>query len=434
MNTAFQGLAVFTMAVACAALGAWTFLLVARGGFWRARDRDDRGAPAHDPAVWPSVTAVVPARNEADMVPRALASLLAQDYPGIFSVILVDDHSDDGTSEAARALAAGSQGAPPRLTILAGATLPPGWTGKLWALNQGIERVQAQQRPPDYLLLTDADIGYEPDALASLVRRATQQRCVMVSLMAKLRCESLAERALVPAFIFFFQMLYPFAWVNRPGSRTAAAAGGCVLAQRTALQAAGGVASIRGALIDDCALGARLKQQGAVWLGLTDRVRSLRAYPGFGDIRRMVARSAYAQLHYSPWRLAGTMIGLAIAYLAAPLIAALGPGPARWLAALAWLMMSVAFFPTLRFYRRSPLWAPLLPAIAAAYLGFTLDSAWQHARGRGGLWKGRVQAILPSPPTPLPLAGEGRLMSSSPSPLAQAGKAGAATSPPRTPI
>jgi hopene-associated glycosyltransferase HpnB len=225
------------------------------------------------------------------------------------------------------------------------------------------------------------------------VQRAEAGELAMVSLMAKLRCRSLAERSLIPAFIFFFQMLYPFRWVNRRGATTAGAAGGCMLVRRAALARAGGIGSIRDALIDDCALAARLKRHGPIWLGLTEQVESLRPYPSFGDIRRMVARSAYAQLRFSPWLLAATIVALALAYLAAPAIALFGSGLARWTAAAAWMLMAVAFWPTLRFYRLSPLWAPALPAIAAAYLGFTLDSAIQHARGRGGLWKGRVHAL-----------------------------------------
>jgi hopene-associated glycosyltransferase HpnB len=399
------------LAIVCAllALAVWITLLFARGGFWQCAERDDRGEAQTDPAHWPSVVAVVPARNEADMIPGSLASLLTQDYSGPFSMILVDDNSDDGTLEAARALAAGAAG---RLAIVEGVALPAGWTGKLWAVAQGVARAEAMATPPDYLLLTDADIGYRPDALRRLVRRAEAGGMVLTSLMAKLRCESFAERALIPAFIFFFQMLYPFAWVNRRDARTAAAAGGCMLVRSEALARAGGIGSIRGALIDDCALAARLKRQGPIWLGLTERVHSLRPYPHFGDIRRMVARSAYAQLRFSPWLLAATIAGLAVAYLAAPLITAFGSDVVRPVAAAAWALMAVAFLPTLRFYRLGGLWAPLLPAIAAVYLGFTLDSAIQHARGRGGLWKGRAQAIPetpPSPPTPLPRSGRGEI-------------------------
>lgn len=400
--------AILAVLAGALAVAIWLVLLFGRGGFWLAeQQRDEADGPFPEPGLpWPSVVAVVPARNEADMIPQSLRSLLSQSYPGDFRVVLVDDHSDDGTAEAARRAAMAVKN-PGRLILMKAPALEPGWTGKLWAVARGVERACEGSSAPEYLLLTDADIGYEPGALKALVARARAQRCVMVSLMAKLRCRSLAERALVPAFIFFFQMLYPFAWVRRSSgahASTAAAAGGCMLVQRRALEAAGGIESIRGALIDDCALGAQLKREGRIWLGLTERVRSLRPYPEFGDIRHMVARSAYAQLRYSPLLLAGTVLGMAAAYLAAPLLALFGSGPAQWLGVLAWVMMAAAFAPTLRFYKLSPAWAPALPAIAAVYLGFTLDSAWQHAHGRGGMWKGRAQASLT--PSPLP-EGEG---------------------------
>jgi hopene-associated glycosyltransferase HpnB len=247
--------------------------------------------------------------------------------------------------------------------------------------------------PPDYLLLTDADIGYAPDALRHLMLRARSRGLVLTSLMAKLNCTSLAERALVPAFIFFFQMLYPFAWVARRDSATAAAAGGCMLVDRMALERAGGLSSIRDALIDDCSLAAVMKREGPIWLGLTERVVSLRPYPRFDDIRRMVARSAYAQLRYSPLLLAGTVLGMVATYLVPPILAVCAPFPASMLAFSAWIAMAIAFQPTLRFYRCSPLWGLALPVIGAAYTGLTLDSAWQHWRGRGGMWKGRAQAL-----------------------------------------
>jgi hopene-associated glycosyltransferase HpnB len=241
-------------------------------------------------------------------------------------------------------------------------------------------------------MLTDADIVYAPDALRRLVAKAEAGRLVLTSLMAKLRCESLAERVLVPAFIFFFQMLYPFAWVNRPNSATAAAAGGCMLVRSDALRRAGSIEGIRGALIDDCALAKVLKAQGPIWLGLTERARSIRPYPHLDDIRRMVARSAYAQLRYSPLLLAGTVAGMVLTYLVPPLLTLFGNGPGQWMGLIAWGLMTLAYLPTLLFYRVSPLWACALPAVALLYILFTLDSAWAHARGRGGLWKGRVQA------------------------------------------
>lgn len=378
--------------IAFLSLATWLYLIAARGGFWRAAERDTtRPAP---PADWPSVTAVVPARDEAPCIADSIGSLLRQDYPGVFSAVLADDHSTDGTAEVAKSAAAAA-GSADRLDVIAGRPLPAGWGGKLWALHQGVE--MAQRRPTDYLLLTDADIVHAPDTLAWLVSKAESERLALASLMAKLRCESPAERALIPAFIFFFQMLYPFAWVNRSTSATAAAAGGCMLVRTDALQRAGGLARIRGALIDDCAVARLLKAQGPIWLGLTERTRSIRPYPHVGDIRRMVARSAYAQLRYSPLLLAGTVLGMALTYLVPPLLALFGDGLARWMGISAWVLIALAFLPTLRFYRLSPLWGVALPAIAFVYVLFTLDSAWATARGRGGLWKGRVQESRTSP-------------------------------------
>lgn len=365
------------------ALAIWIYLLVARGGFWLARDRDDITPPA-EPARWPSVVAVVPARNEADVIAQSIGSLLAQDYPGPFRVVLVDDGSSDGTAAAARALAGED-----RLTILTGAPLPAGWTGKLWAQAQGVKVAGT----PDYLLLTDADIGHAPDTLRSLVARAEAGGHALVSLMAQLSSTNRAERFLIPAFVFFFQMLYPFAWVSRPDRREAAAAGGCMLARRTALEQAGGIAAIRAEIIDDCALGRRLKQVGPIRLSLTRRAASLRPYGSVAEIGRMVSRSAYAQLHYSPLLLAGTVIGMVLTYLAAPALAIFGSGWAQLCGALAWLLMAVSFQPVLRFYRVSPLWGLALPVIGATYTFFTLQSALQVWRGKGGMWKGRSQAM-----------------------------------------
>ncbi len=378
------------LAVGVAGLAAWLYLLAARGGFWRANIRGEADlAPA--PPAWPRVAAVVPARNEADVIGASVSSLLTQDYPEPISIIVTDDQSEDGTAEAARS-AARAAGASGRLTVLKGEPLPGGWTGKLWAQAQGVEQAKSLANPPRYLLLTDADIAYDPGVVRRLVARAEGRGLALTSLMAKLRCESLAERALIPAFVFFFQMLYPFAWVNRKDHAMAAAAGGCMLVRTEALEAAGGIAAIRSSLIDDCALGRAMKRQGPVWLGLTDSVRSLRPYPGFGDIRRMVARSAYDQLNYSPLLLAGTMLGMALTYLAPPLLAVGGTGLAQAAGALTWMLMTLAFYPIVRFYKLYPLWAVALPAIACLYMLFTLDSANQHWRGRGGLWKGRVQA------------------------------------------
>ena len=379
----------FGLVLGSAALAVWVYLIMGRGGFWRARTRDAEEVAF--PASWPAVTAVVPARDEAEVIATSLASLLRQDYPGPFRVILVDDQSRDGTAEIAAA-AARAAGLERRLSIVPGRPLPAGWSGKVWAMCQGVERTDGAAQPSRFLLFTDADIAYPPDALRRLVARAQSSSLVLTSLMVKLRCESLAERSLIPAFVYFFQMLYPFAWVNRPGSATAAAAGGCMLVDRDALRAAGGLETIRSALIDDCALARRLKAVGPIWLGLAQNVRSLRPYPRFADIRRMVARSAYHQLRYSPAFLAGTIAGLSLTFLTPPLVALLAPGAGHALGAAAWGLMFLSFQPMSRIYRVSPLWGLGLPIIAAFYLAFVLDSAYQHRRGRGGLWKGRTQA------------------------------------------
>ncbi|MGE3869589.1 MAG: glycosyltransferase [Pseudorhodoplanes sp.] len=373
--------------IAVLTLAVWLYLIAARGAFWRAPDDDDVHAPS--PAVWPRVTAVIPARDEADHIGPTLRSLLTQDYAGPFSIVLVDDGSRDGTAAAAKAEAR-ALNAESRLRVIDGAPPPAGWTGKLWAVNQGV--AEAEAGAPDYLLLTDADIVYAPGTLTWLVARAQAKGTVLTSLMAQLRCESLAERALIPAFIFFFRMLYPFAWVSRRDRTTAAAAGGCMLARREALSRAGGIAAIRGALIDDCALARAMKKQGPIDLALTHRVRSTRGYAGFGDIRRMVARSAYAQLRYSPLLLLGTVAGLTLTYLAPVGLALFANGLPQALGALTWLLMAAAFQPVLRFYRLSPAWGLALPFIASTYMVFTVDSAYQHAQGRGGMWKGRAQA------------------------------------------
>ena len=369
------------------ALAIWIYLVFARGLFWLGRERD--GAPVRRPAAAPSVAIVVPARNEADSIAASVTALTAQDYAAL-NLVLVDDDSDDGTADVARKAAA-AIGATERLTIVSNTSLPKGWTGKLWAVKQGIAAAEGKFAPK-YLLLTDADIVHDADTVSWLVGHAEAHNLVLTSLTARWRCENLAERVHIPAFIFFFQMLYPFAWVNDPKNTMAGAAGGCMLVRTDALRAAGGIDAIHGALIDDCALAVELKKQGPIWLGLTDRVRSIRPYPDWGDIRRMVARSAYAQLRYSPLMLAGTVIGLALTYLVPPFMALFASGWAQILGLVTWALMAFAFQPTLRFYRLSPLWGVALPAISFLFMLYTLDSAYQYAAGKGGAWKGRVQA------------------------------------------
>jgi hopene-associated glycosyltransferase HpnB len=374
--------AALVIGVVC--LGAWIYLLLFRGFFWLARERDDRDLPPA-PAAWPAVVAVVPARNEADVIAQSIGSLLAQDYPGDFRVVLVDDASDDGTGAAASALPDPAA----RLSVTTGRPLAKGWTGKLWAVSQGVEAAGA----PTYLWITDADIAHAPQTLRGLVARAEAGKLTLVSLMARLQTGTFAERLLIPAFVFFFDMLFPFGLVNDPKRRLAAAAGGCMLVRREALAAAGGIAAIRAEIIDDCALGAALKAQGPIWLGLTRTSVSLRPYLSLGEIGRMVSRSAYAQLRYSPWLLAGTVLGMLLVYAAAPMLTAIGGGPARWLGLAAWGLMAISFQPMLRYFRLSPLWGLALPLIGAIYTWFTVASAIQVWRGRGGMWKGRAQAL-----------------------------------------
>ncbi|HLX02751.1 MAG TPA: glycosyltransferase [Trinickia sp.] len=370
----------------------WCALLFARGGFWRTRPAPPLPLGPRD--AWPAVAAIVPARNEADVIGKAVSTLISQNYPGAFHVIVVDDHSTDGTADAARAAALSLQ-RPERLTVLSAKPLPAGWSGKVWAQSQGIEAVKSLGLPADYLLLTDADIGHPADAVTQLVARATEEKRDLVSLMVRLRCDSFWEKALIPAFVFFFAKLYPFSWVNNPRNKTAAAAGGCMLVKRAALEEAGGIESIRGELIDDCSLANRIKHRGEgrhpIRLDVAAHSVSLRPYDNWREIWNMIARTAFTQLRYSPWLLLGTLIGMTLIYLVPPVVA-LVLGPYGWPAWVAWAAMCCAYAPMLRYYGRSPLWAPVLPLVALFYVGATVGSAVRYWRGKGGQWKARVQA------------------------------------------
>jgi hopene-associated glycosyltransferase HpnB len=379
-------------AIAIVALAAWLYLLLGRGMFWLFGQRDDSGVTPTSSADAPSVIAVVPARDEADVIATAIVSLLAQDYTGPFRVVVVDDGSSDGTADAARRAALASDRAE-RLEILSGSERPADWTGKLWAMEQGLRHAKTRA-PSDYVLFTDADIAHASDNVNRLVARAERDRLMLVSLMAKLQCRTVAEKFLIPAFVYFFAMVFPFQWSNEPSRRTAAAAGGCMLVRCEALAAAGGLEAIHGAIIDDCALAGILKPHGPIRLGLSGRVQSLRSYGSLAEIGRMVARSAYAQLRYSPLLLLGTLFGMAIAYVAPVLLTIFAHGQVRFAGALAWLLMALSFQPILRFYRLLPLWGLALPMIGACYAAFTLQSAVEHWNGRGGMWKGRAQAMV----------------------------------------
>lgn len=384
----------FELSLILLSLTIWIGLLFLWGQFWRTDQQLEETETKLK--EFPAVCAVIPARNEADLLPITLRSLLNQDYPGSFSVFLVDDHSTDGTAEVAKETAQ-ALGKDQQLHIVTAEPLPPGWTGKLWAMEQGIQAVETLHATslPEYILLTDADIQHDLSNLQRLVALALQENLDLASIMVRLRCESFWEKLLIPAFVFFFQKLYPFRWVNNPNNPTAAAAGGCILIRREALTRIGGIQVVRQALIDDCALADAVKSSnGRIWLGLSSLTRSLRPYPSLATIWDMVARTAFTQLNYSPFLLLGTLFGMTLIYLVPPIGIILGTVTGNWLITatglFGWLLMTIAYFPTIRFYRCSPWFACCLSAIALLYTLMTLDSALRHWQGRGGAWKGRV--------------------------------------------
>ena len=375
----------------------WLFLLLFWGGFWRADRRIDNESE-RTLAMYPTVWAIVPARNEAEVIATSLTSLLNQNYPGKLKIVLVDDNSSDCTSEIAQATAKTCK-EPERLKIIAGKPLVQGWKGKLWAMHQGISYAQAQTPPPAYFLFTDADIQHDPDNLRQLVTKAEQENLDLVSLMVLLSCQSFWEKLLIPAFVFFFQKLYPFSWVNDSGKAIAAAAGGCILISNEALSKIGGIAAIRDALIDDCSLAHAIKSQGSnIWLGLSETTQSLRGYDNLKAIWDTIARTAYNQLGYSPLLLIGTVIGMTLVYLVAPICLILGILTGNWaivaISVSTWLLMIIAYLPTIKLYKLSLVWAIVLPAIAFLYTLMTIDSAVKHYQGRGGAWKGRTYSSV----------------------------------------
>ncbi len=401
-------------------LAIWLILVFFWGSFWHIWDSDADRVSVPAPPVWPRVAAVVPARNEADSIAFAVNSLLRQDYPGEFFVILVDDHSDDGTSEIARKAASQTVAATNSrvpLQIISAPPLVAGWTGKLWALNAGVAACGTATpgcaanaatahgsssatvvAPPDFFWFTDADVVHAPSTLRRLVSRGEHDHLDLTSLMVLLQSNTFAERLLIPAFLYFFLMLYPPRWISDSRAKTAGAAGGCVLLCHPALERIGGLASIRSEVIDDCSLARAVKRCGGnIWMGLTRASHSLRSYAAFAEIRDLGARTAFTQLRYSTLQLLGTLLGLAITFLV-PVALTFAPNARVWIPALlAWCLMTASFIPTLNFYRLSPLWAPLLPLSALFYSWATFLSALRYWQGRGGQWKGRTQAAKSEP-------------------------------------
>ena len=381
---------IFFLSLTILSLIIWIYLLLFRGQFWRASQR----LPALTAEVpSPKVSIIIPARNEADILPITLKSLLEQNYSGELCLILVDDNSNDGTAQIAQTIAK-ELNKEDRLKIISGQPLPKRWTGKLWAMQQGFKALSDDY---EYILLTDADIQHDPDNLQQLVEKAQKDDLALVSLMVSLRCQSAWEKLLIPAFVFFFAKLYPFAWVNDPTNPTAAAAGGCILIRYDILKSIGGLEILKEALIDDCTLAQVVKKNSSnskIWLGLSQTTSSLRPYDSLESIWSMVSRTAFTQLNYSGFLLLGTLLGMVIVYLVPIISLLLGIFTSNLiliiLGALTYTLLSLAYLPTILLYRLSPLRALSLPIVALFYTLMTFDSAWQHWQGSGGAWKGRV--------------------------------------------
>ena len=368
-------------------LVAWLYLLLAHGRFWMVRRLAAQNLPLAKIAG--PIAVVIPARNEAAVIGRSVSSLLQQSCASSLHIFVVDDNSADGTADAAR-LPATEMFPAERLTVVSGRPLPHGWSGKLWAVQQGIERALASN--PQFLLLTDADIEHSPENVATLVALAEAGDYDLASFMVKLHCRSLAEKLLIPAFVFFFFLLYPPEWIRNSRRKTAGAAGGCILVRPAALERIGGIAAIRQEIIDDCALARAVKSTGGkVWLGVTIDTRSLRPYNSFAEIERMIARTAFNQLRHSVWLLLGAIAGMALLYVLplgllaskSPLLASIG--------GVSYLLMAAIYCPMVRFYGLNPLWGLALPFSAMFYMAATIDSAVKYWSGRGGEWKGRAQ-------------------------------------------
>jgi hopene-associated glycosyltransferase HpnB len=384
------GVNLLALILAIISLLIWVVLTFLRGAFWQVLAFDDDITKQESLAQWPRVVTIVPARDEAETIARTVESLVKQDYPGELRVVVVDDHSEDRTGALAREAAA-QTGASERVLILQAAALESGWTGKLLAMQQGVESGVA--REAEYFWFTDADIEHAPDTLRRIVQRAEQDKLDLVSLMALSQVNSTPERLMIPPFLYFFLKLYPPSWTANRKRKTAGAAGGCILLKRAALERVGGLAAIRGEVIDDCTLARAVKRSGGgIWMGLTRKSVSLRTYTSFTEIQDLIARTAFTQLGYSSLLLAGTLLGMTVTYLL-PVIFTFSAQPMVWrLGLAAWALMAITYLPTVRFYRMSPLWAAALPVAAAFYTYATWLSAVRYWLGRGGQWKGRAQA------------------------------------------
>ena len=363
----------------------WFYLAFARGAFWRIKSA--KPDASFKPGFSGGVVAVVPARNEAELIGPVVTSLLNQCVA--MTVVLVDDESTDGTADVAQR-ASKKAGKADALILVQSKPLPVGWTGKLWSMHQGVERARALN--PAWLMLADADVLHGPETVANLDVIASRGDYDLVSFMVKLHCESLPEKLLIPAFVYFFFMLYPPAWIRDTRRSTAGAAGGCMLVRAETLERAGGLESIRGAVIDDCSLARLLKQHGGkLWMGLNDESQSLRRYGTFSDIEHMISRTAFNQLKHSSLLLLCTIAGMVITYLAPPLLFLTHSRLTIFMGAAAWAAMTITYSTMVRYYRLNPAWALTLPLAALFYLGATMHSAVKYWNGSGGDWKGRVQ-------------------------------------------
>jgi hopene-associated glycosyltransferase HpnB len=373
-------------------LTIWIYLILFRGNFWLCNQYlEDLPLDSK-----PSVTIIIPARNEAENISICIESLLNQDYQGIFKIVLIDDQSEDNTAEIAQKIAIENK-KENQLIIIKGESLPSGWSGKLWAMSQGIFWGKKHFKT-DYFLFTDGDIKHSENNLTQLLAKAEKNNLDLVSLMVKLRCESFWEKLLIPAFIFFFQKLYPFPLVNNASKKIAAAAGGCILIRETALTRIGGVEALKKALIDDCTLASLVKKtlpiNHGIWLGLSDTTTSLRSYSSLTPIWNMVTRTAFTQLNYSFLLLIGTILGMFIIYLVPLFILIFAIFTANltliFLAIITLFLMALSYYPTIKLYQLPFFFCLVLPAIALLYSLMTIDSAVRYLQGKGGQWKGRV--------------------------------------------